>query len=212
MITSAFTSTVLITVAPRPITQNTWITLPATGGLHIPPSSTYVELSFAVNLALADKLSGADFTGTISGALLTVTTVSIGTIAVNQIVKLQSNWRVTFGIITSFGTGSGGTGTYNLNTSGSLAIPTLLNSRASIQTNVNYSLTGSPPWVFVAGLQPWYSYGPNGISGTIPFDGTYTNPDPTINFPLAPFLGNFAQLTYLVNGITTAGETINGLS
>jgi hypothetical protein len=58
-------------------------------------------------------IGAANFTGSISGSVLTVTAVSAGTLAANQ----QITWTgsPTNVAITSLGTGTGGTGTYNLN-------------------------------------------------------------------------------------------------
>ena len=54
-------------------------------------------------------------TGSITGTVLTVTAVSSGTLAVGQIIAAPG---ITAGtVITSLGTGTGGTGTYNLNNS-----------------------------------------------------------------------------------------------
>lgn len=64
---------------------------------------------------------GAKFTGSISGTVLTVTAMTSGTIQNGSGV-----WSGTPGLsrnlaISSFGTGAGGVGTYNLNTSSTLA-------------------------------------------------------------------------------------------
>ena len=66
------------------------------------------------------------FTGTISGTTLTVSQVREGTIKVGQ-----SLYGIGIGletVITSFGSGSGGVGTYNINTSYTIATAQLLNT------------------------------------------------------------------------------------
>ena len=59
-------------------------------------------------------IGGAVFTGTVSGTVLTVTGVTSGTITTGPI---YGGPLVAGTIITSFGTGSGSTGTYNINNS-----------------------------------------------------------------------------------------------
>lgn len=73
--------------------------------------------------AAKKSTGGAAFTGSISGTVLTVTAVSAGTIAVGELIAgtgVTANTKIT-----SFGTGSGGVGTYNLDTSQTAASTTI---------------------------------------------------------------------------------------
>jgi hypothetical protein len=72
--------------------------------------------------------SSAIFTGSISGTTLTVTSVQSGTIAIGQAIFGQGMAQNT--VITAFGTGSGGTGTYTVSDSQTVA-STVINSTAS---------------------------------------------------------------------------------
>ena len=55
------------------------------------------------------------FTGAISGSVLTVSGTVVGDpLAVGMTVELQTTVGGSLGVISSFGTGTGGTGTYNL--------------------------------------------------------------------------------------------------
>jgi len=66
-----------------------------------------------ITISLADITTSASFTGSITGSVLTVTSVTSGTISVGHIVV--GDYRTgTDTFVNSFGTGSGGTGTYNL--------------------------------------------------------------------------------------------------
>jgi hypothetical protein len=58
------------------------------------------------------------FTGTISGTVLTVLSITSGTILIGQVI---SGSGVTSAVITSFGTGTGGTGTYIISVSQSVS-------------------------------------------------------------------------------------------
>jgi hypothetical protein len=67
--------------------------------------------------------SSAIFTGSISGTTLTVTSVQSGTIAVGQAIFGQGMAQNT--VITALGTGSGGTGTYTVSDSQTVASTTI---------------------------------------------------------------------------------------
>lgn len=72
-----------------------------------------------VDYSVQGNTLGVNFTGSISGTVLTVSAVSFGTIQVGQVI-LGSG--VTTGTtITSLGSGTGGTGTYNINSSQTIA-------------------------------------------------------------------------------------------
>lgn len=74
--------------------------------------------------------SGAVFTGSVSGNTLTVTAVTSGTIAIGQII---TGTGVTSGSeISSLGTGTGGTGTYILNISQTVASTTITSAIGGI--------------------------------------------------------------------------------
>jgi len=81
------------------------------------------DWKFAKTRASLQLLSASSFMGSISGNVLTVSSVSSGTIAAQQPVYGPG---IPIGtIITSFGSGSGGTGTYNLNNSLSISGETM---------------------------------------------------------------------------------------
>jgi hypothetical protein len=65
--------------------------------------------------------SGAVVTGSIAGTVLTVTAVSSGTLAVGQTLFDSTGNILPSTSIVSFGTGTGGTGTYNINNSQTVA-------------------------------------------------------------------------------------------
>ncbi len=91
----------------------------------VPYTSSTINLSAATSFSNAAELMSiglglvgntqASFTGAIATTVLTVSAVSSGTIALGQEVR---GTGITAGtVISSFGTGSGGTGTYNLSIS-----------------------------------------------------------------------------------------------
>jgi hypothetical protein len=65
------------------------------------------------NYTPTDTTSGAYYVGSVSGSVLTVTSVATGALAVGQFIS-RSDTGATIGTITSLGTGAGGVGTYNL--------------------------------------------------------------------------------------------------
>jgi hypothetical protein len=83
--------------------------------------------------------SAAVFTGSISGTTLTVTAVTNGTIAINQALFGVGVTQET--VITALGTGTGGIGTYTINTSQTVA-SSLMNS-ATAGAVVTGSIAGT---------------------------------------------------------------------
>jgi len=67
---------------------------------------------------------GAIVTGSISGTTLTVDSVVSGVIALNQSMYVNSG-NTSIGVITAFGTGTGGTGNYTIDTSQTLGESTI---------------------------------------------------------------------------------------
>jgi len=88
------------------------------------PVPTFVPTKTNVNLALdLFPNGGALFTGRISGKTLTVTAMTAGSIAAGQVLNGKSVAAGTK--ITALGTGTGGTGTYTVNTSQTVASETM---------------------------------------------------------------------------------------
>jgi hypothetical protein len=76
----------------------------------------YISYDEATNSIRFDRNETfANFTGSISGTVLTVSAVSSGTIAVGMALNFTGNAPITR--ITALGTGTGGTGTYTINKS-----------------------------------------------------------------------------------------------
>ena len=83
--------------------------------------------------------AAAVFTGSTSGTTLTVTTVSSGTIAINQ--SLYGIGILPETVITALGTGTGGTGTYTINRSQTVASGTL--NSATVGAVVTATIAGT---------------------------------------------------------------------
>ncbi len=130
-----------------------------------PVTSATINLSGATSLSNAAALiwegldvdgpQGASIVGDISGTLLTVSSVSTGTLAVGQ--RLLGGTAVADDTtIVSFGTGTGGTGTYNVNNS---------------QTVVSQVLTTDSPGCYYDSLSGAFviQSGTTGATSTIGF-------------------------------------------
>jgi len=83
--------------------------------------------------------AAAVFTGSTSGTTLTVTSVSSGTIAINQ--SLYGIGVLPETVITALGTGTGGTGTYTINRSQTVASGSM--STATVGAVVTATITGT---------------------------------------------------------------------
>ncbi len=82
----------------------------------------------------------SSFTGSISGSVLTVSAVASGTIAVNQ--QIQGTSLPTNLVITGLLTGSGGTGTYQLNYApGTFASQSMTSNGAQVYTETEQYIT-----------------------------------------------------------------------
>ena len=92
-----------------------------------------------ISITLGELNSGASFTGSISGTTLTVTAVSSGTLAVNQLLQDTTLHVLNGTTITALGTGTGGTGTYTVSSSQTVSSEnmTATNLVNDIQMNIN---------------------------------------------------------------------------
>ncbi len=91
------------------------------GNTTISPGMYVVRSGVPAATTVVSAVSSGVFIGTISGTVLTVTAVVSGVVQVGQTL---AGTGVTAGIrVLSFGTGTGGVGTYNLSTSSSVATP-----------------------------------------------------------------------------------------
>lgn len=112
-------------------------------GNTIPNRLDYIWTESGRATGTGTTLAKAIVTGSISGSVLTVTAVTSGALAVGQILADGANIGSTIKI-SSFGTGSGGVGTYNLSGSMTLASTTI---RAAAAGDV--SVDGSIEWTCV---------------------------------------------------------------
>lgn len=101
---------------------------------------------------------GAAFTASISGTTLTVTNVAAGTLAVGQ--TITGAGIATGTVITALGTGTGGTGTYTVNNSQTIASEGM--NAATNTTSTSASLPANTAFV-PNGTVYRYGVGSNGV-------------------------------------------------
>lgn len=80
----------------------------------------------AIFTTVLSTTAGASITGSISGTVLTVSAVASGTLAVGMMFISGPSGTIAGTTITSLGTGTGGTGTYNISASQTVASGTIL--------------------------------------------------------------------------------------
>lgn len=118
-VASPYVATVASTVT-RPTTATSSIS----NYSHTINQSQYISYDGTNNSIRFDRNETfANFTGSISGTVLTVSAMTSGTIINGMALSFTGNVPATY--ITSFGTGTGGAGTYNINksvTQGSIAM------------------------------------------------------------------------------------------
>ena len=142
------------------------------------------------------SIPSASVTGSISGTTLTVTAVASGTLAINQTI---SGTGITAGTtITSLGTGTGGTGTYNVSVSQTVASTTVTAAGANV-SSTTIAATGAA----VAASTYITAFG-TGTGGT----GTYTvNVSQTVPTTAISATGTQANAPSLV-GSTGSGNVV----
>ena len=100
--------------------------------------------------AAAGGATQATFTASIAGNVMTVTAVSVGTIAVNMLITAAGVPLGTY--VTAYGTGAGGVGTYELSNTASLA--SLTNNTVASLNNVQSVTAFNPINVYSFAIQP----------------------------------------------------------
>jgi hypothetical protein len=122
------------------ITQETVITALGSGSGGV---GTYtINISQTVSSEQMNSvIAGAVVTGSISGTTLTVTAVTSGTLALGQTIQGSTVTAQT--IITAFGTGTGGAGTYTVNNSQTVTSRTLYGLNWSVLPTTDGAFTGA---------------------------------------------------------------------
>lgn len=103
-----------------------------------PEDMDYVNTDYRVTSDGATRVTsgGSDFsgTGTISGTTLTISAVTSGSLAVNDVISGIGINTETY--IVAFGTGTGGAGTYTINTSQVVLVPTAITTPGPLNPRV----------------------------------------------------------------------------
>lgn len=102
-------------------------------------SGTQPGLSTTGNVTMSVVPMSAFFTGSISGTVLTVTAVSSGVITTGMTIL---NGATSGTKITSLGTGTGGTGTYNIDTSQTVASTSMTSGMVGSAVATAWSISG----------------------------------------------------------------------
>ena len=121
--TVTIASPCVVTCTAANLIEGTPITLTTTGALPtglVPGTTYYVKYLTSTTFNLMSNY--VVMTASCSSTVLTVTDVTSGTLIVGMTVYYYSGGTYTsLGTISSFGTGSGGTGTYNLSVGGTVS-------------------------------------------------------------------------------------------
>jgi len=114
----------IVTTSNSTVTRPTTATSTISNYSHTINQPQYISYDGTTNSIRFDRNETfANFTGSISGTVLTVSAMTSGTITNGMALSYTGNTPPTY--ITSFGTGIGGVGTYNINksvTQGSIAM------------------------------------------------------------------------------------------
>ena len=151
-------------------TTNWSATSGGAGGASAPTYADNVIFDSLSNATAYTVTLGHGFqgTGTISGSVLTITAVTSGALAVGSTVNSpglpDTSTYISGGTyITSFGTGSGGVGTYNINISQTVTSITVYSGPSCLDVTVSGPLVGA---VTLAGSDIYWSiYGSMALTG-----------------------------------------------
>lgn len=140
------------------------------GGASVPTYADDVVFDSLSNATAYTVTLGHSFqgTGTISGSVLTITAVTSGALAVGSTVTTAglptASTYISGGTyITSFGTGSGGVGTYNINISQTVTSTTIFSGPSCLDVTMSGPLVGA---VTLAGSDIyWNIYGSMALIG-----------------------------------------------
>ena len=122
------------------ITQETVITALGSGSGGVGTYTINISQTIASE-QMNSVIAGAVVTGSISGTTLTVTAVTSGTLALGQTIQGSTVTAQT--IITAFGTGTGGAGTYTVNKSQTVTSRTLYGLNWSVLPSTDGAFTGA---------------------------------------------------------------------
>ena len=171
----------------------------------VPPTytdSVIFDSASSATLYTVTMSNGFVGTGTITGTVLTITVVTSGALAVGNSIYVSVNPTATTYIaggtyIVSFGTGSGGLGTYNLNISQTTTSTTVYSGPSCLDITIAGPASGA---VTLAGaaLTCWSIYG----SMTLPA----TNLTWTAQ-PIIVFCATTTGKTITTSGVTILGAT-----
>lgn len=177
---------VLWDVIAEPLQSGGMIGATTLAGLYSQDSSNHYS-QYTIAQVLADAT--VSFTGTISGSVLTASSVT-GTFYVGQWVQAGAN---SYGYIASFGTGTGGAGTYNLSQSATVATGTAMTASGTGILLKSGTGNGSGNWTPESSI-------------TLPALASQVSSNTSNIATLLPLLSTVAQIQYGADGYgATAG-------
>ena len=168
------------------------------------PSNALTLVQAAITAAFNGDLLQSTFTASISGTLMTVTAVASGTIAVGQTLSDLVGAVSSGTTITGNGTGTGGVGTYTVNTPQTVASETMmavLPDAASVPpARIGSTIWAGPYYSAVSALGSWVTL----IAVEV---GSNNIPEAQVTGSIG---GNTLTVTSVISGTLEVGQTISG--
>lgn len=153
---------------------------------------------------IAKTFSG---TGSISGTVLTISAVTSGTLSVGDAINGTGVTSGTY--ITSFGTGAGGTGTYNLSNSLTVASTTISVSKLTVTTFTSGRLTALAGDTLSGGTTTPGTIITKFGTGTGTSTGTYyVSPSQTVASTAIVDASTILYVSNISSGFLSIGDTI----
>jgi hypothetical protein len=165
------------------------ITTPSGAGTAIAPGMLVTGAGVAAGTTVVSAVPSGLFIGTIAGTVLTVTAVISGAVTIGQQLTSPGISIASGTTITSFGTGTGGVGTYNLSASSTVATPVEIRATGAFGGTGNYLVSVSQTV---------------GANSFLYFSG------PTAAVVTGSVAGTVLTVSAVASGVLTVGSIVTG--
>ena len=168
------------------------------------PSNVQAQVQAALIAAFTGNALSANFVGSISGTILTVTQINSGTIVVGQILSDFAGLVAANTSISQFGSGTGGIGTYSVNTSQNVVSETMtttapINAITIPRARINSKISAIQYVPAIAALGPWALVTAIAVGST-------NSPDAVV---LGYIAGNLLTVTSVTSGAIILGDLLD---
>ena len=167
------------------------------------PSNALAQVQSALLAAFTGNALAASFTGSIAGTILTVSAIASGSLAIGQVISDLTGNVTALTAIIALGTGTGGIGTYQVNTTQNVLSEAMTSEAPPAQVTVprariNSTVIAVQYVPAIAALGPW------ALVKSI-FAGSANESDAVV---VGHISGNLLTVTSVTSGTILNGDTL----